>query len=73
MLGAIAMFERLFQIRAKNSNVRTGMFAGITTLGFVSCGALMLVSGNWKKAHWLMYVIGALFVYHLITVSKLGA
>ncbi|MFA6448727.1 MAG: NCS2 family permease [bacterium] len=40
--------------------------------GFVSYCALMIFSGDWKKAHWLMYVIGVMFVYHLIEISKLG-
>jgi hypothetical protein len=30
------------------------------------------LSGHWRKVHWLMYVMGALFLFHLLEVSKLG-
>nr|MBP7604352.1 NCS2 family permease [Spirochaetota bacterium] len=40
--------------------------------GFVAYCILMVFSGGWRKVHWLMYVIGALFVYHLFEITKLG-
>ncbi len=40
--------------------------------GFVAYCILMVFSGGWRKVHWLMYVIGAMFVYHLYEITKLG-
>ncbi len=40
-------------------------------LGFVMYCILMVFSGSWRKVHWLMYVIGAIFIFHLVQISLL--
>ncbi|HOO55456.1 MAG TPA: NCS2 family permease [bacterium] len=41
--------------------------------GFVTYVILMAVSGNFRKVHWVMYILGALFLYHILMLSRIGA
>ncbi|HOC92503.1 MAG TPA: NCS2 family permease [bacterium] len=41
--------------------------------GFISYAFLMIVSGGWRKLHWIAYALAALFIFHIVALSGLGA
>ena len=63
----IAGFEQEAAVRGYSVSIANGL-----AFGFTSYALLRILRGEFRKTHWLVYVLAAMFILRFIYLSRAG-